>query len=196
MRLYLVRHGESFANKEGIIQGHGDYILTELGCNQARKIAKRLKDEMFDFIYSSDLKRAKDTAEEIAKFHPSKVMFNEKLRERSMGIWEGLFWSDVGFNSLVEADVFEKKPPNGESRSEHAKRLQNFMDLKEKEFKGKKVLIVSHAGTIKLIIKNLLNLDFSDALLINIPNSSLSIIDFSDDEPDLVLKGCVKHLED
>ena len=194
MRLYLVRHGESFANKEGIIQGHGDYILTESGYMQVRKIADRLKEEEFDLIYSSDLKRAKETAEEIAKFHLVKVMFDEKLRERSMGIWEGLFNSEVDFGSL-RGDVFEKKPPNGESRSEHAKRLHGFMDLKEKEFKCKKVLIVSHAGTIRLIIRNILDMDLSDALLIDIPNSSLSVIDFSDGKPDLVLSGCIKHLE-
>ena len=195
MRLYLVRHGESFANKEGIFQGQGDSGLTELGYMQARKVAKRLKDEDFDLIYSSDLRRARETAEEIAKFHSGKITFDERLRERSMGIWEGLLNSDVDFNSL-EGDVFEKKPPDGESRGEHSMRLREFVDLKEKEFKGKKILIVSHGGTVRLVIKNLLNVDFSDALLLKIPNSSLSVIDFSKGEPDLVVMGCVRHLED
>ena len=64
MKLIIVRHGQTDANITGIIQGHGESNLTLLGKKQAQKIALRLKEEKIDYAYSSDLRRAKETAEE------------------------------------------------------------------------------------------------------------------------------------
>ncbi len=67
MKLYIVRHGETDHNINKIIQGHLNTPLNSNGIIQAQKIANRLKDINFDIIYSSDLSRAKTTAEEINK---------------------------------------------------------------------------------------------------------------------------------
>ena len=69
MILILERHGETQENKEGIFMGHLDTPLSAGGILQAEKLAKRLNAEKINFIYSSDLKRAKETAKEIAKYH-------------------------------------------------------------------------------------------------------------------------------
>ena len=73
MKLFLVRHGQSLANKERKHQGREDEwrntSLSNIGKTQAKKVADRLKDENFNLIYSSPLKRAKQTAEIINKFH-------------------------------------------------------------------------------------------------------------------------------
>ena len=66
MKLIITRHGETEENKAGIIQGHLPGHLSEAGIEQAKKVAFRLKDEKINFIYSSDLDRAADTAKEIA----------------------------------------------------------------------------------------------------------------------------------
>ena len=68
MILTLVRHGETIENKEKIIMGQLDGTLSELGIQQAKKLAERLKDERFDYIFSSDLARAANTAKEIGIF--------------------------------------------------------------------------------------------------------------------------------
>ena len=71
MKLITVRHGKTKANEMGLSQGHLNTEvanLNEEGITQAKKVAKRLKNEKIDIIYSSDLKRAKNTAKEIAKY--------------------------------------------------------------------------------------------------------------------------------
>src|SRR3989344_1019640 len=84
-RIILVRHGESVANAKKVSQGKQDeWIdthLTEKGRDEARKVAQRLKKEKIGIIYSSDLKRAKETAEEINKFHSVKIKFDDRLRD-------------------------------------------------------------------------------------------------------------------
>jgi len=62
MKVYIVRHGETEESRGGILTGQHDGVLTERGKGHARKIAKELKNQAFDHIYTSDLKRASDTA--------------------------------------------------------------------------------------------------------------------------------------
>ncbi|GAB6018554.1 hypothetical protein CHUAL_000249 [Chamberlinius hualienensis] len=92
--LSLVRHGETKANKEKIIQGQSDVPLSEVGLIQASHIALRLKNEKFTHVYSSDLSRASKTAETVAEKnrvidHNTKVHLDERLRERKFGNVEG-----------------------------------------------------------------------------------------------------------
>ena len=88
-KIILVRHGESIANAEGVSQGNKDeWIDTHLskkGKEQADKVAQRLKNEKIDIIYSSDLKRAKETAEAINKFH--NVNIKKSLSSLHTKVW-------------------------------------------------------------------------------------------------------------
>jgi len=68
MKLILVRHGETIDNKKRLVQGHRQGELSDVGKEQAKKVAERLKDEKIDYIFSSDLRRAADTAKVIAKY--------------------------------------------------------------------------------------------------------------------------------
>ncbi|MEK6895821.1 MAG: histidine phosphatase family protein [Nanoarchaeota archaeon] len=85
MKIILVRHGQSEANAAGIRQGSEDNWtdtqLSEKGINQVKKLAERLKDEKFDKIYSSNLKRAIQTAEEINKYHDKKIIIDKRLAD-------------------------------------------------------------------------------------------------------------------
>lgn len=85
MNIIIVRHGQSQANAKNISQGNKDKWtdtpLSLKGKEQARKLANRLKNEKFSLIYSSDLKRAKQTVEEINKFHNLKIKFDKRLRD-------------------------------------------------------------------------------------------------------------------
>ena len=93
MKIILVRHAQSIANEKGIRQGQKvDTSLSVLGKEQAIKIAERLKDEKIDIIYASDLKRAKETAEEINKYHKKKIIFDKRLREKNH---DGETWKDM-----------------------------------------------------------------------------------------------------
>ena len=102
MRLILTRHGETEENKIGIMQGHLPGKLSAEGIEQAQKLALRLKDEKIDFIYSSDLARASDTAKEIASFHPhAPIKFVEDLRERNLGEFQGKKKSTMPLKSIM-----------------------------------------------------------------------------------------------
>ncbi len=85
MKVFLVRHGQSIANKIRICQGNQnkwtDTSLTYTGKTQARKVAERLKGEKFDIIYSSPLKRAKQTANIINKFHNKGIIIDDRIKE-------------------------------------------------------------------------------------------------------------------
>ena len=93
--VYLVRHGETAWNRERRFQGHQDVPLSPAGLFQAERLAQRLKSETFDAVYSSDLKRAVQTAEIVARELALPVVTLKGLRERSMGEWEGLTQEEV-----------------------------------------------------------------------------------------------------
>jgi len=119
MKLILVRHGETEENKKGILQGHLPGKLTELGRDQAKKLALRLKDEKIDAIFSSDLARASDTTREIAKYHPNvPLFFVEELREKNQGSLTG--------KSIKEIDW--SKPRDTEKKELMAIRAKKILD--------------------------------------------------------------------
>jgi broad specificity phosphatase PhoE len=116
MKLIIVRHGETPDNINDISQGQRETVLTEKGREQAIKLAERLKDEKIDFIYSSDLKRTKQTLQEILKFHDSPVVYSNLLRERANGHYEGNPRSAF-IKEREESGIpkLEFKSPSGES---------------------------------------------------------------------------------
>lgn len=147
MRLIIVRHGETEENKKGILQGHLPGKLSELGIEQAKKLALRLKDEKIDAIYSSDLARASDTAKEIAKFHPNaELFFINELREKDQGSLTG--------RSIKEIDW--SKPRDTEKREAMLERAKLILEKVYRLRKEKTVLFVTHAGMINIFISMLL----------------------------------------
>jgi broad specificity phosphatase PhoE len=85
--LLLVRHGETDWNRDGRWQGQSDTPLNEVGRQQAVRVAEEL--DGIDVVYSSDLARARETAEIVAERLGLDVELDERLRERSFGAWEG-----------------------------------------------------------------------------------------------------------
>jgi len=100
MKLILTRHGETIENQKKIMQGHLGGHLSENGKWQVRKLALRLKNEKIDAMYSSDLKRAADTAKEIAKYHKNiQINFVQELREVNLGSLTGKCSENVDWNN-------------------------------------------------------------------------------------------------
>src|SRR5687768_16876002 len=93
--LLLARHGETDWNRELRIQGSSDIALNDLGRDQARALAEELAELALDAIYSSDLRRARETAEAVAAQHGLDVRLDPRLRERAFGSWEGLTRADI-----------------------------------------------------------------------------------------------------
>ena len=142
MHLILARHGETVENREGIIQGQMQNSLSELGIEQGEKLALRLKHEKIDYIYSSDLVRASNTAKAIAKYHPNTPVLTDKnLRERDVGPYTGkkvnIVWTDL--------------PPGVEDNQSMMKRIKKFLDSVYEHHPNSTVLVVGHEGINKTI---------------------------------------------
>ncbi len=153
MKLIAVRHGETFENVSGIIQGQRNGKLTEKGMAQVLKISRELKNEKIDFIYSSDLWRTAWTAEHIAAYHPIEVKYSPALREREFGIFQGKGREEF-FDEEMKSGISRSKyrPKGGESFHDVMKRVKGFMDKTVKNHEGHNVVVVTHGGIIKSLL--------------------------------------------
>ena len=149
MDLFLLRHGETDENTQGIIQGWMNTDLNEHGREQAQQAAEIFSEEI-DAIYSSDLKRAVQTAGEFRKKYPTLPYFeDERLRERNFGDATGDHRDQhdlVLFRSLTDTTSI----PNAETLNQYTQRVQPFVEMLK--LSGyKKVLVITHEGTINRI---------------------------------------------
>lgn len=152
--VYLIRHAETEWNKEARFQGRTDIPLNKKGKYQAEILAQYLYLEGFDFIYSSPLKRAIETAMPLANKINKEIIIRENWIEFNFGEWEGLTVKEVHEKYPLERDLWlyhtEKgKIPKGESFTEAYTRL-----LKEKEFilenhSNHKIVIFTHGAIIR-----------------------------------------------
>jgi 2,3-bisphosphoglycerate-dependent phosphoglycerate mutase len=144
--LLLVRHGETDWNAEGRLQGQTDRPLSDYGRRQARQLGEQLAEEELAgdglvAIYSSDLARARETAEIVAERVGLRVELDPGLREKDWGTWEGL--------TAVERDRVEFV---GESTEDHRERmLRSLNRISERHPGGGRVLVITHGGSMRRV---------------------------------------------
>lgn len=197
MILTLVRHGETIENKEKIIMGQLDGTLSELGIQQAKKLAERLKDERFDYIFSSDLARAANTAKEIVKYYSRlPIIFVEELRERNYGKLQGVKKDKIlGWNEIKLEDKLFDNYKGVESTKQIYKRAGDFIESISLKYNNKKILMVAHNTINVNIIKNILGKPYN-AKIETLENTSVSIFKIDRKGKGLVeLLNCTKHLK-
>jgi isoleucyl-tRNA synthetase len=154
-RYILVRHGVAESNLRGIsdsIFEKSVFTLTLDGRLETEKLAKKLKKEKIDEIFSSDFPRTKETAG-ILKIilNLGKIHFDPRLREINIGDLNGRPVSEYHAIFKDDMEKFVKRPPGGENLSDMRTRLFDFVKEKEKEFSGKTILIVSHEYPIWML---------------------------------------------
>jgi broad specificity phosphatase PhoE len=153
MKIILVRHGESGWNKKQITQGQQGEGLTELGFEQARALAKRVTDLGITHVYSSDLSRARETADEIAKVLDLPVSERRDLREISLGEWEGKTYTEV-FSIPGVAETWRNapsslRPPGGETFQQFQERgVQAIRNIIAAHKPDDVIGIATHGGLI------------------------------------------------
>ena len=197
MKLIITRHGETEENVAGILMGHLPGVLSTNGINQAKKLALRLKDEKINFIYSSDLTRASDTAKEIAKYHKNTpIEFTKELREKNLGEFEGKKKSDLGWdnNNFMATSV---EPQNGESLENLYLRAKNFLSNTLKKHDKNTILLVAHNGINKAIVSVITKVGIENIKTAeNFKNTSLSVFDIDKNKNyKMILFNDTKHLE-
>jgi broad specificity phosphatase PhoE len=178
MKLYLVRHAESKRNAHEE-NTEEDTELTEVGIEQARRLGKYFHDKKIDFVFCSDLKRAKGTLNEILPYiKKSKVIYSKEIRELDLGIFQKngednwRTWARVMRESGKGYENF--RPEGGESFSDVFNRAVKFYKLLNSKYKDKNILVVSHGFFLLYLILNILNLSISEGAYYKLSNAGVS----------------------
>lgn len=155
---YLFRHGHSQRQVVNLVSSWPEkkpFPLTGKGRKQVLKSVRKLKKERIDLIFSSDLLRTKQTAEIISKATGAKIIFDKKLREVNVGIFNGrnpkLAWDYI----LKKKNPYLAKVPRGESLAALQKRVYGFLEKIDKKYQGKNIIIVSHELPLTVLGKTL-----------------------------------------
>ena len=202
MKIYLVRHGETEANKEGRYQGWTETDLTTSGYREAELTGRYLSSLGIDALYCSDLIRAKETARIIGEKCNVEPIVDPLLRELHFGHWEGLNYWEIKEEWAWEmdqwfSDPFSVSPPGGENLNEACRRMQSFAkDLEELESPPSQVVVVSHGGSIRAWLAHLMN-EHSDGFWdLKLGNTSISLVE-KEQKGDfrLVYRNFMEHLE-
>lgn len=160
--ILLARHGESDWNRDQRWQGHADRPLTELGRRQARELAERLAGTDLDAVYSSDLRRARETAEIIGRTHRLDVKTMPALREVDVGSWSGLTRAEAEERypeAYLRWTAGEEGWDDGETYDELRDRVLRAVREIAADHPGERVLVLAHGGSIRAIHAAVLGVD-------------------------------------
>jgi broad specificity phosphatase PhoE len=162
--LLLIRHGQTAWNREGRWQGQLDVPLNHHGLEQAAALAEALRIQPLDAIYTSDLQRARQTAEVLAAPTGAPLFTDRRLREISLGRWQGMTLDEIRAGGEGQAlDRFQANPaaapaPGGETIGELSARLQAAVDDVLRAHPQGRVALVSHGLALAALRASLLGL--------------------------------------
>ncbi|KAJ8648110.1 hypothetical protein MRB53_001133 [Persea americana] len=199
--IIVVRHGETTWNASGKIQGHLDVELNEVGRQQAAAVADRLSKEFkISAIYSSDLMRALETAQIIAKSCDSlEVIQDPALRERHLGDLQGMVYREAAKHNPLAHKAFvshnhdQEIPGGGESLNQLYQRCTSSLERIAKMHKGEQVVVVTHGGTMRALFKRANPRGLSPG---KVTNTCVSIFHISDSGWEIKVWADVSHLSE
>lgn len=209
-RFYLVRHGQTEWNAAGMYQGQMDIPLDETGRRQAIALRSRLSGVTFDAIYSSTLSRARETAAllitpEAGTTSAPALSRLAAFDEVSYGDWEGHTIEQIatlyaeGWRQY-QNDPIAGRPPGGESRDDLRRRVvPAFAEIARAHAPDSQILLVTHGGTMRAIVIQMLGLELDAYRRLHFDNASLSIVDLCVPGPEFQpsdLRGSVVLLND
>jgi broad specificity phosphatase PhoE len=193
----LIRHGQTEWNAEGRWQGHEDIPLNEKGREQARALAQRLAGWPIEFIYTSDLLRAKETAEIIAQPLNLTPIQDVNLRERNGGFFQGLTGDEIrsehaeAWQKLIEGQEIE----GVESNTAVQERVRQAFETIADNHKGQMVALVSHGASLGLLIAMALGFTLAQRPRFTMrQNTGLSIVEMDESGPLVILLNDASHL--
>jgi len=203
-RIIFIRHGQSEGNAENRFGGHLPIGLSFLGHKEAEATALSLARENITAIYSSDLRRAVETAEPLARLKGLEINKRESFRERNVGVLQRLTFAEASekfpneYSALLKRD-FDFVITDGESYRQVLERASYELDNILVKHKGETVAIFSHTGTIGILTLYLLGaLENSNLKSVWIATANCSITRFSIREDGFVILKCVNdthHLD-
>lgn len=202
--IYLTRHGQTEWNLQKRLQGWKNSPLTPLGIKQAVSLGKRLENVELDVIYTSPIERAYKTSEIIRGDKDIEIITHDGLKELNFGLLEGVSVEEINknveyakqYNNLFN-NPSKYIPFEGETYEKIIDRISKAMDEIIKKNENKKVLIVTHGMTLKMLLYYFTpNMDLEETVeLPIIGQASLTQININEDEYEFVLKNDTSHYE-
>lgn len=198
-RILAIRHGETAWNKDARIQGQLDIPLNDTGLWQASRTAEALRSEAIAAIYSSDLKRASQTALAIAQTQELEPNHHTGLRERHFGECQGSTWADLETQRPDITDAWRRRvpdfaPPGGESLLALRERVeQTFQELAARHV-GEQIVIVAHGGVLDILYRAAARVDLQAPRTWALANAGINRVLWTPEGLSLVGWGDVSHL--
>jgi len=197
--IILIRHGETEWNSQKRMQGHSNSDLSSVGQAQIQALGQWMKNVPFDLIYSSDSLRAKQTAEAITQFSGHELKIDLRLREKNLGVFEGLTSEEARERHPEVFRLFKTAGSKyvideGESTQQlqdRALEIVNEIRIKHPE---ERVLLVTHGGFIRVVMKHSLGLSLETPTRFLIRNTGVFRLVW-EDKWIVSQMGGVSHLE-
>jgi probable phosphoglycerate mutase len=198
-QVIIVRHGQTDWNIKGIRQGHLDSPLTELGIAQAKALGRRLAHESFSALYSSDLGRAVHTAKMIALATGHKVITDPRLRERHLGIFQGLSAEEIKTKYPEEYKLHRTRGPDyvipgGESVRQQTERNAACLNEIAEKYFGQTIAVVTHGGVVSGFFRRTLSIPLEAPRRFEFVNAGLNVFVYDEGTWFLQTWGDVSHL--
>lgn len=198
--LTLIRHGETEWNLSGRWQGHADSPLSERGVAQAEALGKRMKPDDFDFFYSSDLGRAMHTSRLVGKPSGWEAIPCEDLRERDLGVLEGLTTTEMLEREPEVYRSFRNEgskyvPPGGESFEQFYERCASAVEQISAAHEGSKIGVIAHGGVLGAFFRYTMNIPLEAERNFVLLNCSLNRFEKKEKDWSLLSWGDIAHLE-
>ncbi|MDR5832876.1 histidine phosphatase family protein [Caballeronia sp. LZ034LL] len=200
-QVLFIRHGETDWNRLKRIQGHVDIPLSAHGVQQAEQLGARLAREgRLDAVYSSDLQRARQTAQPFADALGLEIRLSEGLRERFFGAFQAHDSDEI--NEKFPAEYIEwqtrdpgfSPPGDGESQRVFYHRVVHAMEPIVAAHAGGRIAVVAHGGVLDCIYRFAMKLPLQEPRNWPLLNCSINIVDYSADGATVVSWGDVAHL--
>lgn len=198
--LLLIRHGETAWNAEERMQGHEDVPLNERGRTQAEALGARFAGETVHALYSSDLKRAVETARSISATTGRPVVHDARLRERHLGVLQGVlrhtaYQTTGDVYAAYRASDPDYVIPEGESTRQFMARVLACIDELVRRHAGERIVVVAHGGVLDQLYRHAVGLPMSGPRALTLRNASINCIEIEGDRWTLGDWGDVRHLE-
>ena len=197
--LILIRHGETLWNTQLRMQGSLDSDLTPKGESQIKSLVEWMKEVPFDYLYCSDSGRARKTAEAINKYTGHTLNFDKRLREKNLGIFEGLTSEEARERYSETFQLFKTAGANyvidqGESTQQLLDRaLEAIEKIKIRHFQ-KVTVLVTHGGVVRVLMKHVLGVPLDAPTQFMISNTGIFRLVWRD-KWIVAEMGAVPHLE-
>lgn len=205
MKLILVRHGETDWNKQRRVQGLSNLGLNETGRKQADALARALRKEKVDVIYTSPLRRARETARAISRFHRVEVVTIDGLKELDVGEVDGMTYEEMKvhhseFFAKWMVDFTSVRLPGGgflpELQNECCSAIQDVVKRECETSVNRTVVAVTHFFPILSIVCNTLGVDLSHCRRLRLDVASMCVFEFNPDRAALVTFNDTCHLKE